>query len=150
MSEVLPTTNSEFWQPPAIEAAPILVPTVADACPRCETEFILNAQFCHSCGCKRPSPELLNHSWTSYFEFHNIVQYASVVRDALGLPLPSLVCFLVGVLCLGAALFVGFVAPSETIADFQAVQYWRMEWLLGGVATFIAGILLRISSPAQK
>jgi hypothetical protein len=61
-----------------------------------------------------------------------------------------LVCFLVGVLCLGAALFVGFVAPSETIADFQAVQYWRMEWLLGGVAAFIAGILLRISSPAQK
>src|SRR5262245_15395383 len=35
MSEVLPTTSSEFWQPPAIEAAPILVPTVADACPRC-------------------------------------------------------------------------------------------------------------------
>lgn len=73
-----------------------------------------------------------------------------MVRDALGLPLPSLVCFLVGALCLGAALFVGFVAPSETIADFQAVQYWRMEWLLGGVAAFIAGILLRISSPAQK
>ena len=149
MSEAVPTTNSEFWQPPAMEAAPILVPTVADACPRCHTEFILNAQYCHSCGCGRPSPELPK-SWTSYLEFHNIMEYASVVRDALGLPLPCLICFVVGVLCLGAALFVGFVAPSETVADFQAIQYWRMEWLLGGVAAFIAGILLRISSPTQK
>ena|SRR5205085_8714192 len=149
MSEAVPTTNSEFWQPPVIEAAPILVPTAANACPRCQTEFILDARFCHSCGCGRPSPELPK-SWTSYLEFHNIVQYASVVRDTLGLPLPSLICFLVGVLCLGVALFVGFVAPSETVADFQAIQYWRMEWLLGGVAAFIAGILLRISSLTQK
>jgi hypothetical protein len=89
-------------------------------------------------------------SWTSYLEFHNIVHYASVVRDALGLPLPCLICFLVGVLCLGSALFVGFVAPSETVVDFQAVQYWRMEWLLGGVAAFIAGILLKISGSPQK
>ena len=149
MSEAVPTTNSEFWQPPATAAAPILVPTVADACPRCQTEFILDARFCHSCGCGRPSPEV-RKSWTSYLEFHNIVHYASVVRDALGLPLPCLICFLVGVLCLGSALFVGFVAPSETVVDFQAVQYWRMEWLLGGVAAFIAGILLRISGSPQK
>jgi len=36
------------------------------------------------------------------------------------------------------------------VVDFQAVQYWRMEWLLGGVAAFIAGILLKISGSPQK
>jgi len=150
MSEVVPTTNAEFWQPPAIEVVqPILVPSAADACPRCHTEFILDARFCHSCGCGRPSPES-SKSWTSYLEFHNIKQGALVVRNALGLPLPSLVCFLVGVFCLGGALLVGFAASSDSIADFQAIQYWRMEWLLGGVAAFIAGILLRLSGPPQK
>src|SRR5882724_2173223 len=149
MSEALPTTNHEFWQPPAIEAAPILMPTVADACPRCQTEFILDARFCHSCGCGRPSPEL-RKSWTTYLEFHNIKQGAIVVRQALGLPLPPLVCFLIGVFCLAGALFVGFVVPSDGVTDFQAIQYWRMEWLLGGVAAFIAGILLKLSVSSQK
>jgi len=91
-----------------------------------------------------------NASWTRYLEFHNIKQGAAVVRQALGLPLPSLVCFLLGVICLASALFVGFVAPTDSVADFQAIQFWRMEWLLGGVAGFIAGILLRISGPPQK
>ena len=149
MSEAVPTTNHEFWQPPAVVAAPILVPTVADACPRCQTEFILDARYCHSCGCSRPSPEL-GKSWTTYLEFHSIKQGAIVVRQALGLPLPPLVCFLVGVFCLASALFVGFVVPSDGVTDFQAIQYWRMEWLLGGVAAFIAGILLKLSVPSQK
>jgi hypothetical protein len=128
--------------------APILIPSAADACPLCHTEFILDAHFCHSCGCGRPSPELPK-SWTSYLEFHNIKQGAVLVLQTLGLSLPCLVCFLIGVCCLAGALFVGFVAPSDNIADFQAIQYWRMEWLLGGVAAFIAGILLR-TSPPQK
>src|SRR5882762_8450801 len=154
MSEAVPTTNHEFWQPPAIvpqiEAVEtILVPSAADSCPRCQTEFMVGARFCHSCGCGRPVRES-QQSWTRYLEFHNIKQGAAVVRQALGLPLPSLVCFLLGVICLASALFVGFVAPTDSVADFQAIQFWRMEWLLGGVAGFIAGILLRISGPPQK
>ena len=154
MSEAVPTTNHEFWQPPvivpsidAVEA--VLIPSAADACPRCQTEFIVEARFCHSCGCGRPMRES-NASWTRYLEFHNIKQGAIVVRQALGLPLPSLICFLIGVFCLAGALFVGLAVPSDSVADFQAIQFWRMEWLLGGVAAFMAGILLRISGPPQK
>ncbi len=134
---------------PQAEAGASVTPSAADACPRCQTEFMVGARYCHSCGCGRPSREL-SASWTRYLEFHNIKQGAIVVRRALGLPLPPLVCFLIGMFCLGGALLVGLIAPSDSALDFQAIQYWRMEWLLGGVAAFMAGILLRLSSPVQK
>ncbi len=154
MADAAPTTNHEFWQPPAIVpqaevSQEIFVPAQADACPRCQTEFMVGARFCHSCGCSRPTADA-SASWTRYLEFHNIMQGAIVVRRTLGLPFPSLVCFLIGMCCIAGALFVGFVAPSDSVMDFQAIQYWRMEWLLGGVAAFMAGILLRISGPPQK
>ena len=110
---------------------------------------MVGARFCHSCGCSRPKLDT-SLSWTRYLEFHNIKQGAIVVRRALGLPLPPFVCFLIGMICLSGALFVGFVAPSDSVADFQAVQYWRIEWLLGAAAAFMAGILFRLSGPPQK
>ncbi len=135
---------------PQIEAAgQVAFPSPADACPRCQTEFMVGARFCHACGCGRPRREL-SASWTRYLEFHNVKQGAIVVRRALGLPLPPLVCFLIGMFCLAGALVVGFVAPSDSVVDFQALQYWRLEWLLGGVAAFMAGILLRFSGSPQK
>jgi hypothetical protein len=154
MADAAPTTNHEFWQPPAIapraEAVEeIYVPAQADACPRCQTEFMVGARFCHACGCSRPRRDA-KLSWTRYLEFHNIKQGAIVVREALGLPLPPLVCFLVGMVCLAGALLVGFVVPSDSVVDFQAIQYWRMEWLLGAVAAFMAGILLKLACPPQK
>jgi hypothetical protein len=30
--------------------------------------------------------------------------------------------------------------------DWQAVQLWRIEWLLGATASFLAGILLKKSA----
>jgi len=30
--------------------------------------------------------------------------------------------------------------------DWQAVQLWRIEWLLGAVAAFVAGCLLKKAS----
>src|SRR6266487_1346357 len=59
MAEVAQGTQQEFWRPPthrmadeaAIESS---VPTMAEACPRCGTEFLLGSRFCHSCGGRRP------------------------------------------------------------------------------------------------
>jgi hypothetical protein len=31
----------------------------------------------------------------------------------------------------------------RTAVDWQAIQLWRIEWLLGAVAAFIAGALLK-------
>src|SRR5579864_5717132 len=61
MSEVIQDTQQEFWRPPApavevaqLPAGPRDVPAMAEACPRCGTEFLLGSRFCHSCGNHRP------------------------------------------------------------------------------------------------
>ena len=38
---------------------------------------------------------------------------------------------------------MGFIYSVQNFADFQAIQFWRMQWLLGAVAAFVAGILLK-------
>jgi hypothetical protein len=32
---------------------------------------------------------------------------------------------------------------AATVLDWQAVQIWRIEWLLASAAAFLAGILLK-------
>jgi cytosine/uracil/thiamine/allantoin permease len=44
------------------------------------------------------------------------------------------------------ALAVGVVFSARTLLDWQAIQIWRIEWLLGAVAAFLAGCLLKKSS----
>jgi cytosine/uracil/thiamine/allantoin permease len=53
------------------------------------------------------------------------------------------VAFLIGVACLLAALMVGVIYNIQNFGDFQAVQFWRVQWLLGAVAAFAGGILLK-------
>ena len=42
-----------------------------------------------------------------------------------------------------AAVATGFVYTAATVLDWQAVQVWRIEWLLGAIAMFAAGVLLK-------
>jgi uncharacterized Tic20 family protein len=62
----------------------------------------------------------------------------------------SLVAFLMGVGCLVAAITVGLIYSVQSFADFQAVQLWRMEWLLAAVAAFVAGLLLKRPATSRK
>jgi cytosine/uracil/thiamine/allantoin permease len=61
-----------------------------------------------------------------------------------------MITFLIGLGCLLAAMLVGMIYTVETTLDFQAVQLWRMEWLVGAAVAFIAGILLKSNRPAEK
>jgi len=45
---------------------------------------------------------------------------------------------------------VGFLYPIDNLGDFQAIQLWRIEWLLAAVAAFVAGILLKKSGEREK
>jgi cytosine/uracil/thiamine/allantoin permease len=141
MSEVVHDAQHDFWRPPA--GAP--VSPLPGACPGCGTEFMIAAHFCHVCGETRQgrSPLVSAPDWTRYFEFHHI-------KQALGLSLASLIAFIAGVGCLVGALTVGAIYAVQNFADFQAIQFWRMEWLLGAVAAFVAGILLKQTGPEQK
>jgi len=58
----------------------------------------------------------------------------------------TLAAFLAGMICLVGAVGVGLIFSVQTTLDWQAVQLWRIEWLLGATASFLAGILLKKSA----
>ena len=63
--------------------------------------------------------------------------------SGFGLSTAALIAFLFGIACMIGAAAIGFVFSARTVLDWQAVQLWRIEWLLGAVAAFVAGCLLR-------
>jgi len=180
MAEAVQDTQQEFWRPPmhplqeevAVRQA---IPTMAEACPRCATEFLLGSRFCHSCGGRRPesiSPTTRTDaaeiagmwergvlriqsaissiswskvkfpsqfpSWMHYLHFHEI-------KSRVGLSTGSLIAFVIGLACIAGALLVGLLT-AKTLVDWQAIQFYRAEWLLAATAAFVAGILLKKTS----
>ena len=65
------------------------------------------------------------------------------IKERIGLPTIALIAFLIGIACAIAAILVGFIFSANTVLDWQAVQVWRIQWLLASVAAFLAGILLK-------
>ena len=65
------------------------------------------------------------------------------IKSRLGLSTASLIAFVIGLSCVAGALLVGPLYSVKTWIDFQAVQYYRAEWLLAATASFVAGILLK-------
>jgi hypothetical protein len=156
------------------------MPTMAEACPRCGTEFLLGSHFCHTCGGRRreaisPSAKADAAAMAGLWEqgvarvyavaarlgsgdfwgaIWNKVQIPSSMLDRLnhlhfheikswiGLPTASLIAFLIGVGCVAGALLVGLLT-AKTLVDWQAIQFYRAEWLLAATAAFVAGILLK-------
>jgi DMSO reductase anchor subunit len=72
-------------------------------------------------------------------ELHNI-------KQGLGLPLASLIAFIAGIGCILAALAAGLVYSERNVLEWEAVQAFRIQWLLAAVAAFVAGILLKKSA----
>lgn len=176
MSDVVQETQQEFWQPPSPKAAGEVVlqaiPTMAEACPRCGSEFLVGSRFCHTCGHGRPEAlstatrndaaemahgwerlvlrarsflsEFLSGkawhavnfpAWLEYLHFHNI-------QRLVGLSTASLIAFVIGLGCVAGALSMALIT-AKTLVDWQAVQIYRAEWLLGATVAFVAGILLK-------
>ncbi|MGE5081727.1 MAG: hypothetical protein ACM3ND_02340, partial [Acidobacteriota bacterium] len=137
-------------------------------------EYLLGSRFCHSCGGKRPGgvstvradaglmlrlreqlveaarmtasvfslPDSKVPSWVHYLSFHEI-------RMRVGLPTASLIAFFIGIGCVAGALLVGLLT-AKTLVDWQAIQFYRAEWLLAATASFAAGILLKKPSDTNR
>ena len=159
MSEVARNAEREFWQPPVVAPpvvlTPVAQPGMVEACNRCETEFIPGSRFCHVCGASRSEQETKHPAtawmreiltWARHLEFHNIEKWIAGVRVKLGLSTAALVSFVLGLICVAGAVGVGLIFTVQTTLDWQAVQVWRIEWLLGASASFLAGILLKKSA----
>jgi hypothetical protein len=172
MAEVVQDTQQEFWRPPShpTENAITELPasSMAVTCRRCGTEFLLGSHFCHACGERRPEAlsaaaradaaaianlweqavhrvgELVSGlsklqfpAWMRYLHFHEI-------KSRVGLSTGSLIAFVIGLACVAGALLVGLLT-AKTFVDWQAIQFYRAEWLLAATASFVAGILLKSS-----
>jgi hypothetical protein len=132
--------RQEFWKPavaPRHEQAQS-VEASEQVCQQCGTDFLVGSRFCYVCGADRNA----SLSDTSISGIRAWVDFASL-RDTLGLTNASLVAFILGCACVIAAVVTGLVFTATTLLDWQAVQLWRIEWLLAAVAIFIAGVLLK-------
>jgi len=150
MSEVIDNAPQEFWRPPVArpEAA---VPAMVEVCVRCETEFMVGAKFCHDCGAARQprTNPFAEHTWERALEFLRVLEFHNV-KQWLGLSMASLIAFFAGLGCLLAAIAVGVIYSVQNLADFQAIQSWRMQWLLAALVSFVGGILLKQAGSAKK
>ena len=139
MSGVVHRVDQDYWQPPRGQADAGTYQARALACPECGTEFVVGSRFCHVCGAEREATsESGSRSFTEWLDFTHI-------REIVGLSAASLVCLIAGVVCVIAAIVTGFIYTANTVLDWQAVQVWRIEWLLAATVAFVAGILLKRS-----
>jgi len=158
-------------EPAVEEPLPAATPEIAEACAICSTEFMVGGRFCHTCGLRRPTLALAAigsdavaiagvwaHSvawvvvgarwtadfwrrisfpdWLHYLHFHEIKRW-------VGLPTAALIAFIIGLGCVAGAIGVSLFYHASNLAEFQAIQMWRIEWLLAATASFVAGILLK-------
>jgi hypothetical protein len=139
-TEKIQQLPQDYWRPVLAHdraEAPPAKQQDSIACTRCDTEFIIGSRFCHVCGEERGAASpLASFRWLETLDFDNI-------RHALGLSIGSLVAFIFGAAFAMAALATGFFYSTTTLTDWQAVQTWRIEWMLAAVMAFAAGILLK-------
>lgn len=139
MSGIAQNARPDFWLPHSAEGTqPALT-----ACSRCGAEFMIAAQFCHICGTARYASGH-THSGT----VQKSVSSEFNVLETLGLPCGLALC--AGVGCLVFAIGIGLVYPDQNFADFESIQFWRMEWLMGAVAAFALAILLKPAPSNSK
>jgi len=107
---------------------------------------MVGAAFCHICGNNRHRADAPPaRSWMKYLEPVRVLDFTGI-RNWFGLPLPSLCAFLIGVVFVVVALTMGLISVHD-YSDFEAIQLWRIQWLMAACAAFLAGILLKSRKP---
>lgn len=131
--------RQEFWRPPTDSAGQYQHPLAArmESCPECGADLVIGSRFCHVCGTPRhPRDESRSFALPAWLSVTRL-------RDALGMSLPAIVALFAGFACVAMAIATGLMYTATTVLDWQAVQIWRIEWLLGAAAAFLAGLLLK-------
>jgi hypothetical protein len=145
MSQTAREISQEYWRPAQQPSrAEYPVASVTPYCNMCGTQYAPGARFCHVCGENR-EPEFQAGSANKIaqaLDFTNI-------RQKLGLSTTSLVLVALAIGCVLGALMTGIVYSANTVAEFQAVQSWRMEWMLAAIVALVAAILFKGNAVAE-
>ncbi len=138
MEQTAEKLGQEYWRPANGTAKREMMDARlrSEVCEGCGSEYVIGARFCHVCGATRRDEAAATPRWMEVLDFEHI-------RGVLGLSVASLVAFVFGMICVIAAACVGFIYSANTLVDWQAVQTWRIEWMLAAVVAFVAGILLK-------
>ena len=136
-----PAGNSGGAHTAIAEAEPA---TRHDLCRHCGAEFVVDSPFCRMCGRAKNEAAIGRHKknfWRA-MEFYQL-------RRTLGLSVGAMICFILGVACVAAAIATGFIYTANTLVDWQAIQAWRCEWLIAGGVVFLCGVLLNNRKTTQ-
>ena len=108
-----------------------------DLCRHCGTEFVVDSPFCRMCGRAKSETAMAREKKSLW-----CAADFSQLRRSLGLSIGAMICFILGVACVGAGVATGFIYTASTLVDWQAIQAWRCEWLIAAGVAFVCGILL--------
>ncbi|HUO61432.1 MAG TPA: hypothetical protein VMU24_12240 [Candidatus Acidoferrales bacterium] len=135
----------EYWRPAQAPTAEFVAAPATSYCAECGTQYAVGARFCHVCGTARAA------DLRSRFHQHWIDRIdLEAARNALGLNTTSLVCLGLAAVCLLAAILTGVLYSASTLTEWQAVQTWRIEWLLACAVLLIAAILFKRELPDKS
>lgn len=143
MAEYTRQTVEEYWRPAPVAGGSFerrgLQATASTAtCTICGTPYLAGARFCHLCGLSR-EPVLHKMKWSLLGDWMDL----EGIRERTGLSAISLVLAGVAVICLMATVMTGLVYNTTSLAEWQAVQTWRIEWLLASVAALLGALLFK-------
>jgi hypothetical protein len=135
--------TTDFWRPP-LERLERNGGNAREKlmCSRCDAEFVFGSRFCHVCGAERePKTVVRRFDWRALWSRLQVSSWPQTI----GLNPAAFTASLVGVACVIACVLTGLMYQVQTTLDWQAIQMWRVEWLLGAIAAFLLAILLRKS-----
>ena len=137
--------SQDFWRPAQAPRIASVFP--AECCVNCGTEFAIGARFCHTCGSNR-GPLPVQRSWLSHWiDPARMLLAVQSLRARLHLGLPAFVLLWLAAVCALVAVFTGVFYRATTLVEWQAVQMWRLEWMLGAIVALLAALLLRDALP---
>ncbi len=147
MSETAREISQEYWRPAQQQGrTEYPVASVVPYCNLCGTQYATGARFCHVCGENR-EPEL--HASTGA-KIAQALDFTNI-REKLHMSTASLVMTALAAGCVLAALLTGVIySDAHTPLEWQAVQMWRIEWMMASMVLLVAAILFRDCSAQTK
>lgn len=143
MAEYTREVAQEYWRPASATGASFQrhgsqTAGSTEACTICGTPYLADARFCHQCGLSR-EPVQHRMKWSLLGDWMDL----EGIRERTGLSTISLLLAAGAGICLLATIMTGMVYNTTSLAEWQAVQTWRIEWLLASVAALLGALLFK-------